>query len=225
MSDLFPMILGSPRPVALRAQAWACCFQAPPASARFVSPLYLASLGFLLVAALFFGGCDSTNVLGGVWRAVGTPTGDPIIGAGMTLDSPLGVELVLGHYGPDVTGLLRFYRNAEYTLPRYPGIPSKECGCAFLHQGRWSDNAERLNFVLKGCLPGAATTQTVYVRGDLTLDEDGTLTGSLQVEDPASAYFGKKQAWVFERFSSVSSSDLTCEPVTDADAGNTANGR
>jgi len=63
----------------------------------------------------------------------------------------------------------------------------------------------------------------VYVRGHLTVDAAGALTGSLDVEDPASGLFGRKQGWTFERVGSVSSSDLTCEPVTDADAGNTAN--
>ena len=184
---------------------------------------------FVLVATLVTTGCDSTNVLGGVWRATLPPTGDVIIGSGLggagtTAQPPLGVELALGLYGPDVTGLFRFYRSDDFTLPRDAAVPSKECSCTFVHRGRWSNAAKRLDFVLKGCLPGAAATQTVYVRGELTLNAVGALSGSLAVEDPASALYGRKQGWVFEPFDSVSRSDLICEPESDADAGNTANG-
>jgi len=180
------------------------------------------ALALLAVGAVV--GCDSTNVLGGVWRMSAPPTGDSLIGFGAPKEGTVGVELVLGHYGPDVTGLLRFYRTDDFVLPRQASAPKRECGCTFLRRGRWNTPNKRLDFVLQGCLPGAATRQTVYVRGDFTLNADGTLAGGLEVEDPASAHFGRRQLWTFERFEGVSRSDLICEPETDADAGNTANG-
>ncbi len=180
-------------------------------------------IGLLLSIALL-PACESTNLLGGVWRATEAPTGDTLVGPDQ--DMP-GVELVLGHYGPNVSGLVRFYRSDDYAVPREAAAPRRECACAFVHKGRWSSATERFSFVLRGCMPGEAVADQVYVRGDFALSADSPslLEGTLEVEDPASSLYGRRQRWSFERFDSVSTSDLSCEPVTDADAGNTASGR
>ncbi|MCO4760893.1 MAG: hypothetical protein KC502_05275 [Myxococcales bacterium] len=177
--------------------------------------------------ALCSGGCDSSNVLGGVWRAVGPPTGDVLIGRGLGGKSRPGVELVLGQYGSSVSGLLRFYRSPDYDVPRQAAAPSFECACAFVHNGTWNADSDRLSFTLNGCLPGAATKEQLFVRGNFVLDpgNSSVMTGTIAVEQLPSRLYQREQEWTFERVEGVSQSDLACERPVHADDGNVANGQ
>ena len=182
-----------------------------------------------MLAALAVGlctACESDNQLGGVWRQIAPATGDLVISPAEGF-SAVGVELVLGHYGPDVAGVIRFYRRDNFESSRDPYAPARQCACTYLRQGRWSGASDRLTFSLKGCLPGEASQQSLYTLGDFLLVDDPqvNLAGTLTVEEPNSPLYGRQQSWQFERVSSVSASDLTCPTIEDSERGNTANGR
>jgi len=94
----------------------------------------------------------------------------------------LGVELVLGAYGPDLAGLMRYYRSAQFDLARSPLPPRKECECAFLHQAK-VDATGRVTFVLDACVPGTSPDAPLALRGELTLRDDGRLVGIVSIGD------------------------------------------
>ncbi|MBI5608557.1 MAG: hypothetical protein HY902_06725, partial [Deltaproteobacteria bacterium] len=62
--------------------------------------------------------CTSSGSMGGVWRGASEPQGTA---NGLLFGeegAPLSVELVLGEFGPDLAGLLRFYRDSTYVSSR-----------------------------------------------------------------------------------------------------------
>lgn len=169
--------------------------------------------------------CDSDNRLGGVWRARLPAQGDRVVSPMEGFGAP-GVELVVGHYGPDVAGLMRFYRSTNFEAVRDPQSPSFQCACSYLHQGRWSSGSQRLSFVLKGCLPGAGSQTDTYTLGQFQWRDDAVplLEGTLRVEDPDSSMYGAVQQWTMERVDSVSAPDLDCQTIEDGQIGNIHNG-
>jgi hypothetical protein len=70
--------------------------------------------------------CTTANELGGIWRGQPDQASVPLLYDVSDPKRDLGVELVLGHYGPDVTGLLRFYTDAAFELPRDPEAAEPE---------------------------------------------------------------------------------------------------
>ena len=184
---------------------------------------------FMALAALAVGvaGCASSVDVDGIWHAV-----PPEQGAGNTLISATkgmpGVELVVGTYGPDLSGLVRYYRTAQFDTPRAPEPPFRECQCAFLHQARLSDTGH-MTFYLDACVPGASPSSRVALTGDFNLLADGRLAGTLTVDDPTRPDLaGLQTQLTFVRNSAVPDGDPTavaCEnPATLAD-GNTASGQ
>lgn len=107
---------------------------------------------------------------------------------------PGGMELYLGHYGPDVVGTIRFY-NREFDDGDDCGIndpPTAGCGCTYITNGTWNEGKRRFTFRLDGagetgaaedaCLPDAVDRSEVSSRRiefDLNLSDDNTLQGSI----------------------------------------------
>lgn len=168
---------------------------------------------------LFGAGCTTSTELGGVWRSEVEVPG-PLIGGGEAIYA----ELSLGHYGPDVAGLLRFYHDLEFEQPFDAAAPYRECACVFVHKGRWLDATSRLDFQLRGCLPGISPQEPLLVRGELELDAD-ELSGTLRVEEPTSPQFGAEQPLRLVRTGSLGDADLRCEQPQSAQEGNRASGR
>lgn len=174
------------------------------------------------LAAVALAACTSSGSMGGVWRGTSEPQGtaNPLLyGEDGT---PLSVELVLGEFGPDLAGLLRFYRDPTYVSSRDAAAPDAECACALVHNGRVV--ASHAAFTLAGCLPGGAAKVATRVRA--TLDETETgLKLSLTVDDATSPLDGRSTSLVLNRYglaSEITGEDLAC--AVGPAGGNTASG-
>lgn len=189
-----------------------------------------AAFGPLLCFALLWQlpGCTSTNELGGKWRPVetdGTIIRNPAPGG-----DDLGFELVMEHYGPDIAGLIRFYRNTEYERSRDPKSPFSECACVYMRSGTYGAKSKSYRFRTEGCVPGVATHSNIALRGALELNDESQLVGTLRVEDlnHPSEINGLVQNMVLEREATagaILASEFSCERPANADAGNTHSGR
>ncbi len=183
----------------------------------------LPSLGLAALASCLIVGCADGNDLGGIWHAV-VPPGDVLIHDDQAVPASIGVELVIGHYGPDIAGVLRYYRSDDFIVPREPTQPWLECLCNYLHQGRYSGAV--MTFTTRGCVPGSATEADLPLRGRFEFDAEGGLGGTLSVNQPDSPLYGTMETLHFERTSTAGAifdSDLTCERPA-ADEGNPYNG-
>lgn len=167
--------------------------------------------------------CTSSGSLGGVWRGTSAAQGPDNAVLYGPAGAPQAVELVVGEFGPDIAGLMRFYRSPSWVSPRDAGPPDSECACLLLHDGR--SNAGQAAFNLAGCLPGGAPQAAVRVRARLTEVGEGLLL-DLQVDDKQSPLDGQKTQLTLRRQglpSDISSADLAC-PVPPPE-GNTASGK
>jgi hypothetical protein len=108
-------------------------------------------LALLLVAAF---GCSDSHLVTGVYRSEQPVVLDDIPGFG---GDGVYVELVLGQYGPDVTGLVRFFRDGNFLFAAPGG-----CDCRFVQDGRY-DHGEVL-FSFTGPVPCDDTAPLVGVR-------------------------------------------------------------
>ncbi|GEM_PF-3357384 len=181
----------------------------------------------LTVVSVFAVGCGSESDLGGGWRVLEKPLlGDKIIYDENSGEPEVGIELLIGHYGPDVAGLVRFYRTNAFQFRRSELKPDSDCACTFMRKGKTAADASSLEFDLEGCVPGSATRSSLLVRATLELDASGQLDGKLTVLDNQSPLKGRSQKWTFKRVATsgaIDSSDLICE-TPDAKDGNTFNG-
>lgn len=98
-----------------------------------------------------------------------------------------GMELYLGHYGPDVVGVMRFYEqpfsandDLGHNIP-----PDAGCACTWLENGRYRDS-RRFTFLLTeekndGCLPDGVhwpgTTTKLQLEFELYRVDDDMLAG------------------------------------------------
>ena len=192
-------------------------------------PLRSVCAAWIVVAAATTG-CASSVDVGGVWRGA-APTGSPgallLHGKDLPLE-PLGIELVVGHYGPELAGIVRFYRNAQFDRRRSSEVPDRECACAYLHVGYVDLATGRMTFTLKGCLPGGATTEAVRTRAVFTPSGTDTLLGTLKVDDTNSPLHGQQVELTLKRVAGQSDTDagnLACATWTDATKGNVSSGR
>lgn len=175
--------------------------------------------------------CTSATDVGGIWRAEAPlhGTGNNVIFQGE--EDPVGVELVVGEYGPDVTGVVHFYHagpTGPFDRARSALAPDFECACEYLHGGRIDAKTGVLTFTLIGCAPGLEAAGRVRLRGRLTLQADQRLAGTLQVDDPGSAHNGASVQLVFDRArlpGEIEASDLECIQPADAAKGNVYSGR
>jgi len=118
---------------------------------------------FLAAAA----GCSDTHVLSG---AFGTGEDAPLTLPGANGLERQHMELVLGHYGPDVAGLAWFCQEGACAART----------CSHIEFGSWSDGNLRFVFTPpNGC--EATVSGTCAVSGTLTLEGDSVLRGTLSL--------------------------------------------
>jgi hypothetical protein len=190
----------------------------------------LAFAGMICVVLASLGACSSTGDSGGVWRAQAPLQGDTNAILFQPGVDPVGVELVLGEFGPDVAGVVRYYHagpTGPFDLARQESQPNFECSCAYLHGGRLDSRTGLLSFTLQACVPGLSTLAPVQLRGRFGIQPDGRLTGTLQVDDPTSPAKGATVALAFDRVGQsgdLASQDLLCGTPASATTGNLASG-
>lgn len=163
---------------------------------------------------LIAAGCASADDLAGVWR------GAPVANEGslqlVHKDQPVGVELVLGQYGPDVAGVVRWWSSADFLVERSADAPDVDCACGLVRSGKVSEAGDRASFWLGGCLPGAATASAVRTRVELNLQPDGEqLLATFTVDDETSELAGQKRAVLLTRTATsdeVVADQLRCDP-------------
>ncbi len=176
------------------------------------APARLVALA--LGSALACSGCASGSDISGVWRSQTLAAG-PLCGA---LGAEVTLELTLGHFGPDVSGMIRFYRDLEFEEPLDPTAPHFACGCLLLHKGRWSEGSQRLAFESQGCLPSSSDTAAALSAASLTVSGD-ELAGTWQRTDGTI-----KQAVRVRRVAGLEDAQLSCNRFADPALGNVANG-
>lgn len=163
--------------------------------------------------------CTASTDVEGVWRA--KPKENPLVFNAS--GDPIGIEIVIGEYGPDVTGVVHFYRTQTFDLKQSALTPLNQCACAYLHDGGIDLSTNTLHFRLRGCIPGAATHAELPIYGQLTLDNTGNLTGTLTDETAGGAVL----PLTFSRRDSVGQidpADLVCAHPSESE-GNSFSGR
>jgi hypothetical protein len=177
----------------------------------------------LTVVAVVAPACSSAADLGGVWRGDTAPS--PLLHG--PDQKTLGVELVIGQYGPDLAGVLRFYRSASFERARDAAAPDRECACLYLHAGHVDEASDKLSFTTKGCLPGTSPNAPVRVRGQFHLGQKGLLDGSLKVDEPASQLHGRQIDLSLKRTASqadTEAAELACVQPSTSAGGNVHSG-
>ncbi len=193
------------------ARPHACSAGSRPVPAlRPLERLALLALG----AALAGAGCASTSDISGVWRSEALAAG-PLAGA---LGAEVTLELTIGHFGPDISGMMRFYRDLDFEDPLDPTAPHFACSCMLLHKGRWSESRQRLAFEGQGCLPGTSDQAAALSAALLTVAGD-ELAGTWQRTDGTI-----KQSVRVRRVSGLDDAELSCNRFADPALGNVANG-
>jgi len=158
--------------------------------------------GALLLAALS-AGCSSSHLWTGTFRSTtaGTLSGVP----GM---EDVYLELVIGHFGPDLAGIIRFYRDPEFLQP----VP-EACPCQYLLEGRYEDG--NLIFAFPTPLPCSATSG-VLLAARLAGQENGD-----RLEGPVGLDLRIATVWTFQRrlqAKDLTDQDKECTPEAGAEA-------
>ncbi len=147
--------------------------------------------------------CGDSHRVSGAYRSDGAVVFDDVPG----LEQGVWVELVLGQYGPDVAGIIRFYAENGIPVP-----PEGVCGCRFLIDGRFED--DELVFAFPNPSPCAAVATTLLA-ARLTASKDGdTLTG------PMGRTLAGGRDWTFNRYMEavdLGDQDRQCEPLETGD--------
>lgn len=179
-----------------------------------------AWLGTCLAALSLFG-CASASDVAGTWRTRDQAAG-ALLGDG---EAGVGVELVIAQYGPDVAGLVRFFGDATFDRPRDPTAPYFACACALLHKGRWDEAHAKITFELRGCLPGSSPRTPVLTLGQLRLEAQGDLVGTLTRHQPDQPEHGQHEDLRLLRHDTLAEASLRCDQYASDSDGNRASGR
>jgi hypothetical protein len=128
-----------------------------------------AGLAVLAAAVLWAGaGCQDSRALTGTFRSTTAVVLADVPG----LEGGVWVELVLGHFGPDVAGIVRFFADDAFILP-VPGA----CRCRYLVDGRFE--SRQVVFAFPSPSPCEADPGVLLAaRLDVSTDWD-TLEGPL----------------------------------------------
>ena len=110
----------------------------------------------LLFSVLAFAavGCSDSHLVTGVYRSEQPVFLEDIAGFG---GDGLYIEMVLGQFGPEVTGLVRFYQDRSLLRPAPGG-----CDCRFVQDGRYDHGEVLFSFI--GPVPCDETAPLVGVR-------------------------------------------------------------
>jgi hypothetical protein len=158
-----------------------------------------ALLALLVTIAAGAPGCEDTHILTGTFRS---DAAVPFAG-----QDAVRVELVLGHYGPDVAGLLRFFETDDFLLP----VAADDfCECRPIAKGTFDYEDEVLAFTFRVPYPCGKPGET-YVSATLTMSDSGDLlTGTWSIP----SIEGQSGTWRFEREKNAGdlvSTDLECK--------------
>ncbi len=120
-----------------------------------------AVMAMLALVAAAAAGCTDSRLLTGVYRSsppAPAPATPGTIEGVAGLEGDVYVELVLGQYGTDVVGIIRFFSNRDFT-DRIGGT----CNCRFLTEGRF--DGQFLVFAFTNPSPcAAALTDLIHAR-------------------------------------------------------------
>lgn len=158
----------------------------------------LAFLG-LVAAMAVAAGCTDSRLLTGVYRSTAPAAVEGVPG----LANGANIELVLGQYGPDIAGIIRFYEG-----PGFIQYPDGVCRCRFLTKGRFEGGVLVFGFLN----PSGCATDTVELISASLKESDGgdTLEGRIG-RDLVTA-----QSVRFQRTTSagdLSAEDKSCDEV------------
>lgn len=199
----------------------------PPPHRRRLSPVRAAVIGLACALATILG-CSTSREVDGLWRAQLEPHGaDNALIFGLE-GAALGLELVVGQYGPDLSGLVRYYTSPDFERARVAEAPDNQCECGWLHQGRIDPVTNKVSFTLKSCVPGSSPQAVLRLRGQFELGTDERLAGTLRVDDPTSPLNGTAVQVTFDRIGAPGETDasqLVCRQPADAANGNVFSGR
>ena len=133
----------------------------------------------LLAACFLLPGCvPEAEVLSGWWHSR-APSAEP----DESVLPDIGIELIVGHYGPDVAGIVRLYQG-QFSGSDYKGHnhSSYTCPCSYIENGRYhSDGRFSFRFAV-ACLPESLLlepNETGDVVVELELTDENTLVGKL----------------------------------------------
>ncbi|MBP7127125.1 hypothetical protein KBD49_12245 [Myxococcota bacterium] len=145
------------------------------------------------LAAALSAGCSGTRLWTGTFRST---EARPLAGV-PGMEEGVHLELVIGHFGPDLAGIVRFFRDPEFLQP-VPGA----CPCQYLLEGRYEDG--ELIFAFPSPSPCSATSGTILAARLAGSDNGDRLEGPLGLDLRTAA------AWTFRR-------RLDAQDLTDQD--------
>ncbi len=160
----------------------------------------LAFLG-LVAAMAVAAGCTDSRLLTGVYR---TTAEAPVVVDGVPgLEGGAYLELVLGEYGPDVAGIIRFYADPDF-IQTIGGV----CHCRFLTKGRFEGGVLVFAFLD----PSSCSQATVdLISARLTESDNGDT-----LEGPIGRVLATARTARFKRTTAagdLGSEDKTCDEV------------
>jgi hypothetical protein len=184
--------------------------------------VWLQQTALLVLAALLLcHGCAASDDLAGTWRSESV-TGTLALHHN---DGPVGVELVLGQYGPDVAGVVHWWQTPDFLIRRTAEAPDGDCACGLVRSGKVADSGAAASFFVQACLPGVAAQTVIRSQVSLRLTADpDVLDAEWTVNDPASPLHAQMATVRLRRTlgaGEVTAEDLACGPST----GNPASGR
>ena len=135
----------------------------------------------LLLCLVLFPACDQeTEILSGWWmsRQVAVDADESVL-----FDT--GISLTLGHFGPDVAGIVRLYEG-QFESDEYKGHNRKEkgeCPCSFVENGYYRSG--RFTFRIEEG-PSCSLQDTLGTNAlllELELTSDNRLEGTIETQD------------------------------------------
>lgn len=155
-------------------------------------------IALLFPIAVATSGCEDTHILTGTFRSGAQSFGG---------QDDVHIELVLGHYGPDVAGLVRFFEAGDFLLP----VAADDfCECRPIAKGTFDYGKEVLAFSFRVPHPCAEPGET-YVSATLTMSDSGdVLDGSWSIP----SIEGQSGTWTLVRKKNAGdlvSTDLECK--------------
>ena len=159
----------------------------------------MSRLSLAILLALSVVGCLDANLVTGIYRSQ-QPVN--IEGSSQWPSGGLYMELVLGHYGPDVTGLVRFFTDEDCLIPIYDGAP-----CRFIDAGGRFETDRHVLFSFASPFSGKASGQVMGA--SLVADETGdVLSGKIGLLEPSQEEIAFKRIKLEQ---DLSDSDKQCD--------------
>jgi hypothetical protein len=123
----------------------------------------------IAVSAVFFClSCEETQFLSGAWK-----TADPSETGQIESLNSYYIRTVLGHFGPDVAGVVTFYIDSTYTIKASDG----RCTCAYIKDGKYSGGV--LTFSIESP-SSCAGNKEPEISARFEYKSHGSLSGDLQ---------------------------------------------